>query len=146
MVIFVVDDERVIADTLCAILRLSGYDARAFYDAESALRGCGDQQPDFVISDVSMPGMNGVEMAVQIREQIPGCRVLLFSGNAGTSEVLDAAHQRGYDFELLAKPVHPKDLLARLEGPIQQPSPFTTPSTLNSARSRPEYQQVSRIL
>ena len=146
MVIFVVDDEEVIADTLCAILRISGYDARAFYDAESALTESADQQPDFVISDVSMPGMNGVEMAVQLKEQLPRCRVLLFSGNAGTSEVLLAAQRRGYDFELLAKPVHPKDLLARLGGPIEQANQSTTPSTSNHPRSRPEYEQISRTL
>jgi len=145
MVIFVVDDEKVIADTLCAILRLSGYDAQAFYDAESALTESADQQPDFVISDVSMPGMNGVEMAVQLKEQLPRCRVLLFSGNAGTSEVLLAAQRRGYDFELLAKPVHPKDLLARLGGPVEQPNQ-STPSTSNHPRSRPEYEQISRTL
>jgi len=146
MVIFVVDDEEVIADTLCAILRISGYDARAFYDAESALTECADQQPDFVVSDVSMPGMNGVEMAVQLTEQFPRCRVLLFSGNAGTSEVLLAAQRRGYDFELLAKPVHPKDLLARLGGLIQQPNRSTTPSISEHSKSQPEYQQISRTL
>ncbi len=120
--IFVVDDEKVIADTLCAILRCSGYDAVAFYDAESTLTACAHQHPDFVISDVSMPGMNGVEMAVQLQDRFPGCSVLLFSGQAATLEVLEAAHRKGYDFELLLKPVHPKDLLAKLEGAIRRPT------------------------
>jgi CheY-like chemotaxis protein len=114
--IFVVDDEKVIADTLCAILRGSGYDATAFYDAESTLASCNRQRPDFVITDVSMPGMNGIEMAVQLRDRFPGCGILLFSGQAGTLELLESARQQGYGFELLTKPVHPKDLLAKLEG------------------------------
>jgi DNA-binding NtrC family response regulator len=119
--IFVVDDENVIADTLCAILRCSGYDARAFYDAESALTACKDLQPEFVISDVSMSGMNGIELAVQLTDSLPACRVLLFSGQAGTLELLETAHRKGYHFELLMKPVHPKDLLAKLEGAIRRP-------------------------
>lgn len=119
--IFVVDDERVIADTLCAILRGSGYDALAFYDAETTLTACERQRPDFVVSDVSMPGMSGVEMAVQIKQRLPGCGVLLFSGHARTVEVLEQAHRDGYEFELLTKPVHPKDLLAKLECAVRRP-------------------------
>lgn len=119
--IFVVDDEKVIADTLCSILRSSGYDAVAFYDAETAITAWEDRGPDFIISDVSMPGMSGVEMAVQFKSRFPGCGVLLFSGHSGTLEVLEAAHQKGYDFELLTKPVHPRDLLAKLEDAIRRP-------------------------
>ena len=111
--IFVVDDERCIADTLAVILRNSGYEATAFYDAQSALEQFESLQPELVISDVMMPGMNGVEMAVLIRERHPACRVLLFSGHAATTDILEEARKRGYDFELLSKPVHPKDLLAR---------------------------------
>ena len=113
--IFVVDDERVIADTLCAILRCSGYEARAFYEAESALSACEDDAPDLVVSDVSMPGMSGTELAVRIKERLPRCEVLLFTGQVASRDLLRAASERGYEFELLTKPVHPKDLLARVE-------------------------------
>lgn len=113
--IFVVDDERVIADTLCAILRCSGYEARGFYEAESALNACEDQPPDLVVSDVSMPGMSGTEMAVRLKKRCPGCEVLLFTGQVASRDLLKAASEAGYEFELLTKPVHPKDLLARVE-------------------------------
>lgn len=113
--IFVVDDERVIADTLCAILRCSGYEARGFYEAESALKACEDLEPDLVVSDVSMPGMSGTEMAVRLKERFPQCEVLLFTGQVASRELLKAASEKGYEFELLTKPVHPKDLLARVE-------------------------------
>jgi DNA-binding response OmpR family regulator len=117
--ILVVDDERVIADTLCAILRNQGYDAIAFYDAESALIASSEEDPEFVISDVVMPGMSGVDMAVQIRGRWPGCGILLFSGQAGTVDILEAAHRQGYDFDFLTKPVHPKDLLAKLKSGVR---------------------------
>jgi DNA-binding response OmpR family regulator len=112
--IFVVDDEKCIADTLAVILRKSGYDASAFYSAQSALDQLESCRPDLVITDVMMPGMNGVDMAVLIRERHPACKVLLFSGQASTLNILDMVGRRGYDFELLAKPIHPTDLLARV--------------------------------
>ena len=112
--IFVVDDEKVIADTLAAILRRAGYEASAFYDAQSALAQVEDARPELVISDVVMPGMSGLDMAVLIRERHPECKVLLFSGQASTLNILEMVGRRGYDFELLAKPIHPTDLLARV--------------------------------
>ncbi len=120
--IFVVDDEQVIADTLSAILKGSGYDAIAFYNAETALTACEHQRPDFVITDVSMPGMNGIEMGIEIRSRFPECGVLLFSGHAGTSVFLETAKERGCSFDVLTKPVHPKELLAKLESAIRRPT------------------------
>ena len=112
--IFVVDDEKVIADTLAAILRRAGYEASVFYDAQSALAQVEAARPELVISDVVMPGMSGLDMAVLIRERHPECKVLLFSGQASTLSILDMVGRRGYDFELLAKPIHPTDLLAKV--------------------------------
>ena len=111
--IFVVDDEKCIADSLVTILRNSGYEATAFYNAHSALEQVEPLYPELVISDVVMPGMSGVEMAVLIRERHPVCKILLFSGQAATTDLLEGVRSRGYDFELLAKPVHPTELLAR---------------------------------
>src|ERR1017187_4747672 len=112
--IFVVDDEKTIADTLAVILRKSGYEASAFYDAETALAQLESCSPELVISDVVMPGMSGLAMAVFIRERHPECKVLLFSGQAGTLNILEMVRKLGYDFELLAKPIHPTDLLAKV--------------------------------
>jgi DNA-binding NtrC family response regulator len=128
--IFVVDDEKTIADTLAVILRRSGYEASAFYNAQSVLEQIESCCPELVISDVVMPGMNGVDMAVLIRERHPACKVLLFSGQAATGNILELVGRRGYDFELLAKPVHPTDLLAKVanvsdesEGVARKPAP-----------------------
>ena len=112
--VLVVDDEQVIADTLTTIFRNAGYEAVAAYDGLSALSQCASFRPDLVISDVVMPGMNGVELAIEIRQTSPTCQILLFSGQAATANLLEEAQQRGYDFELLAKPVHPKELLAKV--------------------------------
>lgn len=110
--ILVVDDEQPLADTLVAILCRAGYEASAFYNAQSALEKIDSCCPELVISDVVMPGMSGVEMAVLIRERHPKCKILLFSGNAATLDLLKQVREQGYDFELLGKPLHPTDLLA----------------------------------
>ena len=113
--IVVVDDERRIAETLALILNSKGYAAEAAHDGASALEICGQRVPDLVVSDVVMPCMNGIELAIAIRQEFPGCHILLFSGQAETSEILQDAKRRGYDFELLAKPLHPEQLLARIK-------------------------------
>jgi DNA-binding NtrC family response regulator len=112
--VFVVDDERIIADSLATILNHSGYQASAFYDAESALLACELGNPDCIVTDVVMPGMSGVDLAVEIKDRFPACRVLLFSGQAATADLLATVRGRGLDFDVLPKPVHPRDLLAKI--------------------------------
>ena len=113
--IVVADDEKRIADTLALILVSKGYAAEAAHDGTSALEICRQRVPDLVLSDVVMPGMNGIELAIAIRQQFGGCQILLFSGQAETLEILEDAKRRGYDFELLAKPLHPEQLLAKIK-------------------------------
>jgi DNA-binding response OmpR family regulator len=111
---FVVDDEHLIADTLVVILRRSGFSAFAFYDAASALEFAATVTPDIVISDVQMSGMNGVDLAIALRKSAPEVKMLLFSGQASTADLLSKAHDNGYTFSVLAKPIYPTDLLAQV--------------------------------
>ena len=110
--VLIVDDESVIADTLTEILNRSGYAAAAAYDAESAMESALMKPPEMLITDVVLPGMNGIELAIQIKRIFPDCNTLLFSGQASTSDMLTSAKSAGHHFTLLSKPVHPKDLLA----------------------------------
>lgn len=112
--ILVVDDEKRIADTISEILNASGFEAVAAYDGWSALDTAGRFGPDYLLSDVLMPRMNGAELAIAIRRRFPAAKILLFSGQAGISEILQNAQERGYTFDLLAKPVHPVRLLERV--------------------------------
>jgi CheY-like chemotaxis protein len=112
--ILVVDDEPVLADTLATIFRRAGYDARSVYSCEAALPLIESLQPVFVVADVVMPGMNGITLATKIRTSYPSCGVLLFSGNADTQSLLELSRRVGHDFEILAKPVSPPVMLAKL--------------------------------
>lgn len=112
--VLVVDDHTLIADTLAEILSESGFDAVAAHDGWSALDIARRFRPDWLVSDVVMPRMNGVELAIAIRQEHPNTAVLLFSGQVGISDILEQGQQRGYEFQLLAKPVHPRQLIERL--------------------------------
>lgn len=114
--VLVVDDEHVIADTLAMILNQSGFDARAVYSGEKALELASTFAPDMLITDVIMADLNGIDAAIRIRAMLPQIKILLFSGQAATADLLEKARAQGYEFEILAKPVHPQDLLSKLRG------------------------------
>jgi CheY-like chemotaxis protein len=112
--VLVADDEQVIANTLAIILNQAGFEARAVYSGENAVEILDEFQPNMLISDVIMTGMTGIEAAIKVRAKLPSCKILLFSGQAATADLLEKARAQGHEFEILAKPVHPTDLLAKL--------------------------------
>ena len=115
--VFVVDDRTVIAETLAAVLTQEGFRAMAFDDPTVALSAASIKSPDVLISDVIMPRMTGIELAIRVRNAYPACRVLLFSGQLHTSDLLEQARKEGHEFEILAKPVQPGELLEMLRNP-----------------------------
>jgi len=112
--VLVVDDEPLIAQTVAAILNLHGFDAVEALSGEAALAAARHVQPDIVLTDVLMPKMSGVELGIKIRQEFPHTRVLLFSGQAATSELMRKAQAEGYTFKLFPKPIHPEELIAKL--------------------------------
>ncbi len=122
--VFVVDDEDVIASTLAMILRFQGgFHATSFTDPLKALEAAFSEAPDLLISDVVMPQLSGIDLAIQLSERCPNCKVLLFSGQAATAHLLESARAKGYAFELLLKPVHPGDLLAKIQDLTEDAQP-----------------------
>jgi DNA-binding response OmpR family regulator len=108
---WVVDSDRVIASTLATILRNAGYRVEAFAWPEEALQAARTEQPDLLIADVTLPGLSGIDLAVAMRDMHPGCKVLLLSAQANTSEGMEL-DPRIHGLKLLAKPLHPNVLLA----------------------------------
>ena len=107
--VFVVDDERIISSTLATILTLQGFEATAYTQPLEALKAAHSKAPDLLISDVLMPLLSGIDLSIQVQEQCPDCKVLLFSGQATTMDLLETARANGHSFELMTKPVHPED-------------------------------------
>ncbi len=112
--VLVVDDEAVIADTLAAILIQGGFAAVAAYDGPGAMDTALLIPPQLLLADVVLPGMTGIELAVEVERLYPDCKILLFSGQTATREMLSQANRNGHQFELLHKPIQPKALLARM--------------------------------
>jgi len=112
--ILVLDDEPLIADSLAMILIQSGYEARAAYNGSSAIVVAQSWRPDLLLADIIMPGMNGVEAALEISSLVPECRLLFISGDLSTADLLDGYRNRGHDFHALCKPVPPADLLIQI--------------------------------
>lgn len=115
--VLVVDDEKIVADTLVMILRGSGKEARAVYSGEDAAEVAISWKPDFVLTDVLMGQMDGISLAIYLGQALPSCKVLLMSGNNAAEELLSQSREQGHDFSILAKPFQPQSLLEILGQP-----------------------------
>jgi CheY-like chemotaxis protein len=109
--VIVVDDEALIAETVVEILNQEGFEAISVSSGSSAIELARTVRPAIILSDVIMPGMNGIETGIKIREIVPNCKVILFSGQAATVDLLEQARKQGHRFEILAKPIKPENLI-----------------------------------
>ena len=105
------DDEPNITRTWALILSNTGYEATPFTDPQDALAAIRLDPPDVLLSDVGLPGMSGIDVAIALVQENIRTVVVLMSGQAATQNSLDEAIERGYSFEVLAKPVGPAKLL-----------------------------------
>jgi two-component system chemotaxis response regulator CheY len=99
--VFVVDDEKPLANVLVSILKDCGYDAIAFYNPLEALAASVSLKPDLLLSDFKMPNMDGLTLAVSLTEGRPDCKVLMMTGLPHEP----MAHPAYRRFEFLYKPV-----------------------------------------
>ena len=90
---------------------MHGFRTEVAENGDKALHMALEIQPDVVLSDVIMPEMNGIQLAIALQEMLPGLPVVLFSGNTETADVLAGARAQGYSFRILAKPVGVHELL-----------------------------------
>jgi CheY-like chemotaxis protein len=111
-IVLVVDDDKVLVDTLAEILRRHGYKPVALYSGEEAVELAQRFRPDVILSDIRMSRLDGVETARRIRLLHPECRVILFTAQTVSAEMGQTIHRLG--FELLQRPLRPEDLLNAL--------------------------------
>lgn len=121
--ILVVDDEAVIADTLVQILEHHGYSASAAYDGREALQLALLNPPQVLVSDVMMPGMTGIDLGIAVRRIFPDCKIILFSGQAASRDLIAEALSIAGHFRFLEKPVHPTTLLNSVERSLELHNP-----------------------
>ena len=109
--IFVVDDELSIAEMMSVVLQINLFDAVTFPGPQAALDAARVNPPDYLISDIAMQGMTGIELAVLFQREIPSCKILLFSGQVGAAEMMEDATREGHSFAFLQRPIHPTELV-----------------------------------
>jgi len=109
--VFVVDDDVSVADTVTLVLCHFGFHVTTFYDPVLAVQHALLSAPDIVITDYSMPRMNGLELAAWLHNHSPHCKIVIITGEVA---VVAAQENNGLKFTLLQKPVHPDVLLASI--------------------------------
>jgi CheY-like chemotaxis protein len=112
--VLVVDDAPAVMRSLVLVLQGAGFHAAGEAGASAALQAAQERHPDILLCDIQLGKTNGVELSLEIAKLLPGCRIILMSGDTSATKILADAHERGYDFEVLAKPTRPEELLALL--------------------------------
>ena len=125
--ILIVEDEKLVADTLAQILSSHGYETRVAYTAEAAISLIPEWIPNLAILDVMLPKMNGIELAVALKKSLANCHVLLFSGQPSVESLVQKARNEGHEFDILAKPVHPSVMLEAISSLLSPDTPAPLP-------------------
>jgi CheY-like chemotaxis protein len=108
---------------------MNGFSAKFFTSPLEALTAARLKAPDLLISDVTMPGISGIDPAMKMRAQYPKCKILLFSGHPSTLGLLKEARAQGHDFPLLLQPVPPAELFMEIGKMVDDAVPIPPRST-----------------
>ena len=109
MKISIVDDEKDMRESITQWLSLSGYTTESFEKASNALKSIGKEHPGIVISDIKMPGMDGIEFLKKLMIKDSTLPVILITGHGDVGMAVEAMHLGAYDF--LEKPFDPNRIL-----------------------------------
>jgi two-component system, OmpR family, response regulator MprA len=122
--ILVVDDERAVRDSLRRALELQGYEVELASDGAEALeRLAANGQPDAVVLDILMPGIDGLEVCRQIRRRGYGVPVLMLTARDAVGDRVEGLDAGADDY--LVKPFALEELLARVRALLRRASPST---------------------
>jgi len=114
--ILVVDDEKIIHESCGRILREEGYEVETALSGKEALKKLKEKQYDLVLTDIRMPGMDGIETLEKMKKEVPDITVVMFTGYSSVETARNSMKLGAFDY--LPKPFTPEELLAVVEKTI----------------------------
>ena len=110
--VLVVDDDKLVADTLSLIFRANGFEAEACYSAAEGLERARTYDPELLLCDVTMPETTGLELAAKIDREIPSCKILMLTAySTNLAKVGEQSQTMSRPVNVMTKPCRPEDLL-----------------------------------
>lgn len=121
MKIVVIDDDRLVRDTLLNYLDDGEFDAVGAADGQKGLELVAEHDPEVVVTDILMPNKEGMETISELKKAYPDIRIIAMSGQSwsGFTSYLDMASRLGAD-AVLAKPFTRKDFIAAIMSVAEQ--------------------------
>jgi DNA-binding NtrC family response regulator len=113
--IVVVDDEKIIAESAAMILRWKGFNVESYTNPFEALQSIRAKAPDLLLCDIAMPLLSGIELATRVHRECPSCKIVLVTGESDVEQTWETIKARGHDFDLVLKPLHPVELVLRMQ-------------------------------
>lgn len=110
--VLVVEDDATVRDVLSTLLGFDGFEVETASDGTEGLEKADAMQPDVVLLDVVMPGMNGLDVCRSLRKSVPSARVVMLTGRGTAEDELDGV-SAGAD-AYLRKPFSSLELLDAL--------------------------------
>jgi two-component system response regulator FixJ len=129
--IHIIDDDAAMRDSLAFLLDVNGYTAKAYETANDFLKDAAAQTSSCVISDIRMPGMNGIELVRKLRSEGTGCPVILITGHGDVALAVEAMKAGASDF--IEKPFDDTELLKAIHNALH-----AQPATTGEGQARKE--------
>jgi DNA-binding NtrC family response regulator len=127
--VLLVDDEEEFVSTLAERLELRGLVVFVATDFEEAIRSVAGQRPQVVVTDVKMPGMDGLDLLRFIKARHPGIEVILLTGHGSTQDGIKGMRLGAFDY--LMKPVKIEDLIDKLRSACEQSNERANPHRIS---------------
>lgn len=131
--ILAIDDDSIIKTLLTTVLQKAGYQVITAADGNTGLRLAGDEDPDLVITDYQMPGINGMEVLEKLKERKPSLPVIMLTAHGDIALTIKSMQAGAYDFlekpikmDLLLKVVKNGTELSRQSKSIKEQIPLTS--------------------
>jgi CheY-like chemotaxis protein len=110
--ILIVDDERLVADTLALVFQKGGFQTKAAYSVDEAMEDAREFAPDLLLCDITMPGKDGLALVQEITQALPGCRIMVLTGfYSNLRAVYEKIEKLARPVSVHTKPCQPDELL-----------------------------------